>query len=322
MSWNANRLCYTLEMVVVEYTVRESFMTADVPLHLALPLLSSFVFAIGLIILKRANQQGISPLLVTVSTNLVTAVVFLPFWFLGGTILPWSSWWQPVMVGVLYMVGQVCTFMAVERGDVSVAAPLLSVKVVLVAIFLTLIDGATLPWSIWLAAVIATLGIATVQRSQSRSGHRRVLFTIVFALLAAATYALFDVVVQRWARTWGPGRLLPLGFLSAGLISLVLWPWCDRAALVQQSVRRPLIVGCILFALQSLGIAISIGVFGDAARVNIVYSLRGIWGVILSWVLARKLGTNEREHSRGIMVTRLIGAGLLTIAVFLAIFAR
>lgn len=297
-------------------------MTADVPLYLGLPLISSFVFALGLIILKQANQQGISPLLVTVSTNLVTAVVFLPFWFLGGTILPWYEWWQPALVGILYMVGQICTFLAVERGDVSVAAPLLSVKVVLVAIFLTLLDGAKLPWSIWLAAFIATIGIATVQRSQSRGGHGRVMFTIVFALLAAATYALFDVVVQRWARTWGPGRLLPLGFLTAGLISVVLWPWCDRSALARDSVRRPVIVGCILFALQSLGIAISIGVFGDAARVNIVYSLRGIWGVLLSWMLARKLGTSEREYSRSIMISRLCGAGLLTIAVFLAIFSR
>jgi steroid 5-alpha reductase family enzyme len=62
--------------------------------------------------------------------------------------------------------------------------------------------------------------------------------------------------------------------------------------------------------------------FGDAPRINIVYALRGLWGVLLAWLLARTLGTNEATAGRTVMLRRLFGAILLTVAVLLAVGAQ
>jgi len=291
----------------------------DLPLYLGWPFFSSIVFAVGLLWIKQANQRGASPAAVTLVTNAFAGIAFTPLWLAGGTLQPAPMWWQPAVVGSLYLLGQIFTFLALERGDVSVAAPLLSIKVLLVAILLTWMDGADHPWSLWTSACLATAGIAIIQRSQPSTASGRMLPSVVYALLAAGCYALFDVVVQRWARTWGTGRLLPIGFWMSGLVSLVAWPWLSRGDFSRPDIRRPLLLGCFLFAIQSLSIGASIGLYGDAARINIVYSLRGLWGVVLAWALSRWMATNESQYRSSVMAWRLAGAFLLTLAIILAI---
>ena len=291
----------------------------NLPLYLGWPFFSSIVFAVGLLWIKQANQRGASPAAVTLVTNAFAGIAFTPLWLAGGTLQPGLSWWQPAAVGGLYLCGQIFTFLALERGDVSVAAPLLSVKVLLVAILLTWMDGADHPWSLWASACLATTGIAVIQRSQPSGSSKRVLPSILYALLAAGCYALFDVVVQRWARTWGTGRLLPIAFWMSGLVSLIAWPWLSRGDFSRPEIRKPLLLGCLLFAIQSLSIGASIGIYGDAARINIVYSLRGLWGVLLAWGISRWIPTNESHYRPSVMLWRLFGAFLLTVAIVLAI---
>ena len=80
-----------------------------------------------------------------------------------------------------------------------------------------------------------------------------------------------------------------------------------------------LIAGSILIELQAICIVVAVGLFGDAARVNVVYALRGLWGVALAWLVAWKWGGAEAEHSRSTMILRVTGASILTTAVILVI---
>jgi len=75
----------------------------------------------------------------------------------------------------------------------------------------------------------------------------------------------------------------------------------------------------ILTALQAFLMVIALAYFGDAARVNIVFALRGMWAVALAWVLRKSLRSEESELSHSAFRLRFAGAGLLTAAVFLAI---
>ena len=74
-------------------------------------------------------------------------------------------------------------------------------------------------------------------------------------------------------------------------------------------------------ATQTMSMCYCLAQFGDAPRINIVYALRGLWGVILAWLLAKTLRTNEASVGRPIMLRRLAGAVLLTGAVVLAVTA-
>ena len=58
--------------------------------------------------------------------------------------------------------------------------------------------------------------------------------------------------------------------------------------------------------------------FGDATRVNIVYSLRGLWGVLLTWLLLHLSSAGDTISNR-VMTMRLIGAVLIGVAVLVAI---
>ena len=287
-------------------------------MHLLLPLLASVLLVCGLLLIKRAGGSGVGPITTLFFSNIFSALVFTPMWFLGGVNQPASMLWQPGIIAVLFFLGLTFTFLAVERGDVSIATPVLGVKVVLVAVLVTLITKTQLGLSVWCGAVLAMLGIALIQWT-GRADKSRMWFTIAFALLAASSFATFDVLVQSWAPAWGPGRFLPITYAMVGAFSLALAPWVNWAALKDQRVRRLLFPGSLLVALQAVCIVFTLAAFGDAARVNVVYSMRGIWAVGLAWAAAKLWGGAEAELSRSMLTTRVLGAITLTVAVVIVI---
>jgi drug/metabolite transporter (DMT)-like permease len=287
-------------------------------MHLFFPLLASILFVIGLIFIKRAGACGIGPVTTLFAVNQCTMLAFLGLWFLGGTMQPWSMAWQPAIIAALFIMGLAFTFLAIERGDVSIAAPIFGVKVVFVALLLTQLSTERLPIAVWYAVILASLGIALIQWTGT-GRPRHVIMTISSALAAAFSYALFDVLVQRWAPAWGAGRFLPIAFLFVGLFSLAMVPWVQWRKMIAPSVRRNLFPGAVLIALQAIGIILTIAMFGDAARINVVYALRGLWGVLIAWGVAKTFGGSEALLSPATMLTRSAGAALLTVAVWLAI---
>ncbi len=289
-------------------------------MHLILPLLASLLFVCGLIVIKRGGAAGVSPVTTLFCTNIAAAVAFSFVWFLGGEAIRWDLWWQPLIIAKLFVFGLAFTFLALERGDVSLATPIFGVKVVFVALLLTVSGEQQLPLQVWLAAALATLGIGLIQ--WTGKGHRHhVIFTICFALAAAACYATFDVLVQRGAPIWGAGRFLPVVYWIVGVAALLLLPWVDFGPCKKQGVAGLLIAGSLLIAMQAICIVVAVGLFGDAARVNVVYALRGLWGVALAWLAAKIWGGAEAEHTRSTMLLRVVGATILTSAVILAIVA-
>jgi drug/metabolite transporter (DMT)-like permease len=204
----------------------------------------------------------------------------------------------------------------------------LGTKVILVAGLIAIVGGDPLSWAVWTAAGLAAGGIILVQWTGLRSvgdespqAASRVAWSIALALLAAFSFALFDVLVQSWAPAWGPNRMLPVIFWLAALLSLGFLPWFQRNKLSDADVVPLLLLATLLIAVQAFCLVFTVAQFGDAARVNIVYSLRGMWGVILAWLAAKKWGGAEARLSGATFKTRLAGAVLLTAAVILAIAA-
>ena len=68
-------------------------------------------------------------------------------------------------------------------------------------------------------------------------------------------------------------------------------------------------------SLQAIGMTLTLGLFGDATRVNIVYSLRGLWGVLLTWVVARRAVEPVSTAAHRTMMMRLTGALLIGVSV-------
>lgn len=249
-----------------------------------------------------------------------SAAVFPTLTFLGGTMQPLQLLWQPAVIGGLFLSGQLFTFLAVDRGDVSVATPVLGVKVLIVPALSPFFVNENLPARVWLAAAIAVAGIGFVQARDQSVQRSKILASVGFALLAACSMTLFDLFIQRWAPAWGAGYFLPLAFGFAAIFSLLFVKSADGpSTLKEKGATRALTVGAVLMAVQAIGMTVTLGLYGDATRVNIVYSMRGLWGVLLTWLLARRIATTDATPSHRTMTMRLIGALLIGVSVIISV---
>lgn len=250
-----------------------------------------------------------------------SALLFPVLLLLGGPAPDWSLWWQPVVIGLLFMLGQLLTFLAVKWGDVSIAAPVLGVKVLLVPTVSILLVGDMPELRIWQAAGLATLGVIFVQRSDSHVDRSRVLQSVGLAASAALTMTIFDLLIQRWNEHWSAGWFLTLAFAATAVIGCCFLPLADspRRLLADRKLWVPLLIGSILMAVQAMGMTATLAIWGDASRVNIVYSLRGVWGVALTWLLLHRIASRGEEEplatSNKVMLTRMVGAVLIAAAV-------
>jgi drug/metabolite transporter (DMT)-like permease len=267
-------------------------------------LMAALLYAAGALLVKRATEFGIGAWRTAFVANMTAVLVNLPLLALGGT---WRAdlWWQPVIVAVCYVGGQLLTFLSLDRGDVSVATPVLGIKILLVAVLVALFGGEALRWQLWVAALLAVAGIALLNRRVVTGRHHDVGRTIITAGSAAACYALLDVLVQQWAPLWGLGRFVPLVVGIAAVLSVGFIP-LFRAPL--SAVPRPawgwLIAGALILGIQSLLFVSLVATKGHAASINVVYSSRGLWSVILvwwlgHWVQSREQHLGERAARRG-----------------------
>ena len=289
------------------------------PTHLLLPLASSFGYVAGVLLLKRCAAFGVGVWRTTFVSNVMMGLCLAPLWVLGGAAVPGGVWWQPVLSGTLFFLGQIATFVALERGDVSVATPVLGLKIILVAFFSAVLLPDAVPLAWWVAAGLSTGAIVLLnRRPPGAAAGRSMAVSIGAAALAALAFAATDVLVQKWAPGWGIGRYLPVMFgwvavLSVGLVPVfsaplhkverAAWPWLGA--------------GAVLLALQAAGMAVTLGVFGDATAANIVYSSRGLWSVLAVWWVGHWFYNEERHLGGAVLRMRLWGAGLMLAAIVL-----
>ena len=281
-------------------------------------LLAAVLYAAGALLVKRSSDFGVGVWRTAFVSNLVIALFFQPLLVLGGS---WHAelWWQPLIVALCFIAGQWLTFVSLESGDVSVATPVLGIKLLLVAIFVTLLGGESLRPQLWAAAALATAGIALLNRRRA-SAHHHVSRTIVTASLAATVFALFDVLVQKWSPAWGLGRFLPLTLGLAGALSLAFIPRFSAPLSALPRTAWPwLMGGTLAIGGQSLMFVSTIARWGHAAPVNVIYSSRGLWSVLLVWFCGRWVQSREAQLGRDVLAWRLAGATLMMSAILLVL---
>ncbi len=288
---------------------------------LGLPLLAAILFAGSALLMKRTTRWHIEIWRVSFVCNVVSMITFQPFWLLAGDLPPWSLWWQPFGVALLYVVGQVLTLTSLSQGEISVAAPVLGLKIVFVPIFLWLLGAGLLPVSTWLACLGATLAVMLLNSTDGASERGKVLYSIVTATSGAAAFALFDVCIQLWSPTWGPGAFLPVMMGMSTLLSLALFPFFKQPLRAISRDAWPTLSGAaLLIALQAVAIVASVAFWEQVAVSNVVYSTRGLWSLAAVWMLGRYLGASDSSLTPRVFMLRSAGALLLFASIALLVF--
>jgi drug/metabolite transporter (DMT)-like permease len=281
------------------------------------PLGSALGYAFAALMLKRGTE-GAGPWRVNFCTNWVQATLFSVFWLIPAEhAASFGNVSHAAISGTVFFIGQIFTFLALSRGDVSVATPVLGSKVIFVALFSAALGAETIGASTWLAVLLTGLATALLSIGQPHADRDAILRSLIYGFSAAAMYALTDITQQRWVRAWGFSHYIAMFFLTVALLSFTLIPLLRGDGLeVSAASWRWIIAGGSTLAVQACGVAWSIITIG-ATPTNVLYNSRGLWSVVLVWTIGSWFGNAERGRGSAVMLRRFAGSLLLLGAILL-----
>ncbi len=286
---------------------------------LLFPLAAALGYALSALCLKRAMEEGAGVLRTGFVVNVTMGLMFFPILLFAEGPLVEENWYAPVITAVFFFLGQIFTFLALRKGDVSVATPLMGSKVIFVAAISVILLPEPVPIAWWIAAMLAfwSVWLLRVGRPADKS---RLAVSIAFALLSAASFAVCDVLVQRFGAEWGFQRFVPLAFGLVAVFAVGFVPFFrDPLQTMTRAAWRWLVPGAVLLSLQALCIAYALSTYGSATAVNVVYSLRGIMSIVLVISVGSFFGNVEGSAGSAVMTRRLISGALIFIAVLLVL---
>lgn len=294
------------------------------PLYYLNPLVAALLFALASLSLKRGIMEGAGAVRSVYITNVTFFLCLLPLWWIFPVPIPQALLWAPALAGLAAFVGGLCQFMALKLGDVSVATPLLGGKVLFVALFSTLILGNILPLSWWAGAILAGLGIFFLGQPTGRNlGAGSIGRTILLSLCSVSAFALMDILIAGWGKAFGFQRFVVVQQAVCFLLSLFLIPFfSEPLRRMRRSCWPWLIGGSIVVVAQFYILNWTISEYQNPTAVNIFYSSRGIWSVLLVWMVGPWFGNLERGHGWGGFWRRGLGASLLFAAICLVIMGE
>ncbi len=313
--WNQSRLPFDLIGFTSEASLFMDFF-------LLVPLGAAILFAISSLYFKRGYDAGASTEASFHWANIIGMPIFLPLFFSHASPFEWMDLWKPAITAVLIYIGSWCTFAAINKGDVSLVTPVMSLKVIFVALCAYVIIGTRLGPALWLAAALATAGVfASGFQEMKRSPESTT--AIILCVLSAVFFGLSDVLINLWAPSCGGTIFLAAIPQFIGVISLLALrapfsrPWC-----IPSVSRSSVVLGSVLLCLQGLAMGLAL-TFRDPTRANILYSTRGLWSLILIWAVGRWFANNERQTAGSqVMAWRFIGGLLILASVVIASLYR
>jgi len=281
-----------------------------------------------LITRHHGNRAGGGSLRLLVLGHVVMGLICLPVArAIGPATLPELARWLPPLLGSTgcYLAGQGIVFATLKRMPASRLAPLLGLKIVMLAGIVSLMPGDPLDVVQWLAVGLSVAAATMLQRAGGSTPPAALAAVLtaclMFALSDLCIVQLIDALHAGGAGWWTEAERLHAGcfalaitYVLCGLTVATLLPRAlprdrrDCAAAVQYGVGWLAGMAGLYTCFGLVGV-----VFG-----NILQSTRGIIAVGLGAVLAH-LGWHDLEEQvdRGTLLRRLAAAALMTAAIAL-----
>jgi drug/metabolite transporter (DMT)-like permease len=238
--------------------------------------------------------------------------------------------WPLAGDAVFYMIGQAGLFFALRHTQASRVAPLLSMKVVLLAIFAAVFLHEPIAPLQWLAVLMAVAAAFVLNYTGGGIGR----LAILGVSLAVIGYSLSDTCIKVFLEVITPAfgdasqvgpRLrasmlgVGLAYVICGCVAVTLLPWAGSRNWRTWAAAVP------FSATWLLSMFLLYGSFATAGIVlaNIVQSSRGIWSVVLGAVLASWGLLHLESHvGRGVFVRRLGATVLMCAAIALYMLGK
>jgi drug/metabolite transporter (DMT)-like permease len=290
------------------------------PSYYLAPLLAGFIYAVAVLLSKRAMENGAGVARTLLVNNWTLALFFVPVFYFSEGSANWDVWYWPALGGVSFFFGQVTTFNAIRLGDISVQAPIMGSKVIFIAILTVMFSDSLIPPSWWAGAVLATTAVFFLNAKKTAlSGS---MWPAVFSALASAGFfALGDFIIQEKAKAFGHGKHGLVMFAVSAILSFAAVPYLKGGLFKMPRATLPSFLAAnFLLASQATILYMVLSYHGKATAVNILYSSRGVWSILLIWFAGKWFYNKERADAGGFtMAKRLFGAVLMTVAIFIVL---
>lgn len=292
------------------------------PTYLWLPFFAAVFYAVGALYYKQGFKNGAGLMRTFFINNWFLAFGFIPLAFIDGFDRPWGDVWQPILVGTLFFFGHLFTFLGIRVSDVSLVTPILGTKTIFVALTSSLyLHDKGLPAGMWAAAFMTAIAIFILGWSSLKPGEI-ISKGVIYTIISASFFGICDTLVARWAKDFGVFGFNAVMFLVAALYSFGLIPFFKAPlSKMGKKATKSICLGAIWTTIQAMLMGISIGFFNNPTGVNVVYSSRGLWALIIVWFLGQYFTNSEKKSSGRGWILRVTGTLIMTGAVLLAIFA-
>lgn len=242
----------------------------------------------------------------------------LLWWFWPEDLPPWSTFMGPLIVeSFFYFVGQAGLFLALRFTDASRVSPLLTLKLVFLALLSVLWLREPLSVVQWLAVGLTIAAALVLNRSGGSIPWRAGLGLFI----AWIGYTLSDFFIRIYVDAMAPMPRLQAGlwgmyasYLICGLVGVAMLPWFGSRRWEDWRDAAP-------FAF--FWFVAMIGFYGSLATAGLVLagilqSTRSLWSLVIGLLIAR-MGYHalEQRVPRGVFVRRALGAAMMVAAVML-----
>lgn len=271
---------------------------------------AALLYAVGYLELKGSIHHGATSKRVNIFSNYAMAAWSMPLALLA-FFLPThpnvESALAACAAGTFLFIGRICTVKALSKADLSISAPLLGTKTILVALFSILLLHEEVSWRLMAAAGMTAIALLLLQVGPDHNKHHR-RAAAGWAMGASVLFALVDVLTQGYARQSGVAFFQPVMFV----VLAAMTPLLGGTPPAPPLAKKRLLIGGTVIGLQAPLVIMLIGLFGQATLINILYATRTIWSVAID---AWKGEGNAREY----WIARLSGSILLLGAIVLAL---
>lgn len=241
-----------------------------------------------------------------------------------GYPFPWHSWIMIFVLSHFIILAGWFLNIALQEGDASQVVPLLGLKIPFAGLLAVLLLGETASLSTWFAlggagGAVALFGAGRQNPAQGGHGCRPAV-PMLFAALASLFFAFADIAARLSLAGLNSLKLvlaMSVLALPTSLIMLARRRYkVYRITLLDAGLiflRGVLVFVAVLFLYASFSRA------GGVIGPNIVYGTRGAFALIIGYLLNKMLRVSIERQGWGIYILRLIGTGLLFLALLLVL---
>ena len=313
----------------------EIALPGSLALGVAAGLVAALASAISYLISRHhGNRAGGGSLRLLVLAHAVMGLASVPLcWWLAPAAWPAGLGWLLPLAGLVlsYVAGQAAVFAALKQVPASRLAPLLGLKLVILALLVSLQPNGQLDGWQWLAVGLCVVAAGMLQRGGAVS--MKPLGIVVLACFGFAVSDLYIVALIDYLGSAVDASGEPLSRLHAGGLAMaVTFITCGVVAMMVLVVSPPLRprdrrdrIAAVQYAATWLGGMVALyACFGLVGAVcgNVLQATRGVMAIVIGAALARA-GWHDLEErvDRATFLRRFAAGCLMVTAIAISMFA-